>query len=185
MEVDEKIIENVFDYSNVIPTKDSVFALIKYCEQIYNNLVQIMNNEEERNMKLKDDYKEYKYKNSGTSFEIHVNSDNYAGSYSNYYCKNLEMLENLYKEGKLPFVTNLTISMELSFRRGRGYLNYSVQRHEHIFKIVFKPYNISFTRNSNVDDEEIRIIENNINNVFSKFNTVNTIFYSKDDDINV
>ena len=49
----------------------------------------------------------------------------------------------------------------------------------YLFKISFKPYDITFKRKSNFKDPVIDNIENNINELLKKFKTQNTIFCTK------
>lgn len=37
----ESIINNEYDYSNILPTADYVAYLVQYCDQVYNQLLKL------------------------------------------------------------------------------------------------------------------------------------------------
>ena len=46
---EKSTINNEYDYSNIIPTEDYVLYLVKYCDGIYNQMIRLMNEDEEKN----------------------------------------------------------------------------------------------------------------------------------------
>ena len=77
---------------------------------------------------------------------------------------------------QLKNVSKLIISLNIDFYRGT---NDNKQIHENSFKISFEPYNIKFIRKSNIKDEEMDMIENNIRRILDSFKVQDSIFYSK------
>ena len=73
MEEIEKETFNEFDYSNTIPEVELVSYLVRYCDIVYNELLEMFNQEETKNEKLKSEYKFYEYKKSyDTKFEVSI-----------------------------------------------------------------------------------------------------------------
>ena len=53
-----------FDYSNSIPEIQVVSLLIQYCDFYYKQLIKLCKEDEEKNERLKYEYKNYLYKKS-------------------------------------------------------------------------------------------------------------------------
>ena len=67
--------------------------------------------------------------------------------------------------------------MDLDFRRGNGD---DLIEHENSFKVIFKPYEITFARKSNHNELKMNQIEYNINNILKQFTVANSIFCTKE-----
>ena len=80
------------------------------------------------------------------------------------------------QNNNLKNVLSLEIRLDLDYKRGRGN---EANNHENSFSISIKPYDIIFARKSNYSDNYINQIENNINEIFKKIPTINTIFCTK------
>ena len=53
-EVEKEVeIRNEFDYSNIVAEIQPVSYLVQYCESLFNQLMNMINEEEQRNEKLK------------------------------------------------------------------------------------------------------------------------------------
>ena len=169
----EVAISREFDYSNSIPETKPILLLVQYCDSCYNQLVQMCEEDEKRNERIKYDYQTYQYKKAfGLNYEIRITSKNYSSTE----CKNYESFVELVNSGNLNNIKSLTILLELSFDRGKSG---QMKRHENEFRISFEPYKIIFTRKSNYQDAEMDQIENVINEIFKKFSVQNTIFCTK------
>lgn len=171
----EIAISNEFDYSNIVPEIEAITYLVQYCETLYNQLMNLIKSEEEKNLKLKYEYKNYKYKKQfNTKFEVLVKER--GNNFSNLNCKSFQSFVEATNNGHLKNVDTLTIELNLTYRRGQ---ESSLKDYENLFKIIFKPYNIKFTRKSNHSEEDMNQIENNINEILKKFKVQNSIFCTK------
>ena len=174
---DKKLINPKYDYSNVIPDKEHVKVLVQYCFAVYNQLLKLFEEDEIKNEKLKLEYKTYEYKKHyKAGIEIHVKERAKAGEFlgSTFTFKDFKSFID-YIERK-PNLASLKINLDLSFKRGQEFKD---NEHLNLFKIIFEPYNITFTRESNCEDESMNQIEQYIKSVLDRFNTQDTIFYSK------
>ncbi len=169
----ETVINNEFDYSNIIPTAEHIGTLVQYCENVYNQFLKLIEEDEQKNEKLKIEYKNYKYaKSYGEKFEVSIREK----TYNNLDCKTYNSYIDAVNNGQLKEVHSLKINLDLDYKRGSGNnLNY----HENSFTIIFKPYEIKFARKSNFNEENMNQIENTINKILQQFQKVNSIFCTK------
>lgn len=173
LEEKETMINNEFDYSNIIVAEEPITYLVQFCSQVYNNFLKLLNEEQQKNEKLKYEFQNYNYKKHfANTLEIRTMDKNYNSiSYSNYDT----FIEGV-KNKQLRNINSLEINLNLSYKRGK---NENLIDHENSFKIVFKPYEIKFSRVSNHKEENMDQIENTINQILNKFQAVNTIFCNK------
>lgn len=174
MEYENKaIINNEYDYSNVLPSIDYISYLVEYCDGVYRQFIKLTEEEEEKNKQFKSEYKEYNYKkNYGAKFEISVMEK----SYNRIQCEDVQTFKTAIINGNLKSVLSLYIKMCIDFKRGRGN---NLEEHENSFSINFKPYEITFTRTSNHNDADMNQIENNIKEILNRFPVANCIFCDK------
>lgn len=173
----KKIINPQYDYSNIVPDKEHIKILVQYCFAVYNQLLKLFEENEKKNERLKPEYKNYEYKKHyETGIEIISKERAKAGEFigSTFTFKDFKTFID-YIDRK-PKLDSLKISLNLSFKRGQEYEN---TEHLNSFKISFEPYNITFTRKSNCEDESMDQIEHYIKSVLDRFNIQDTIFYSK------
>ena len=164
-----------FDYSNSIPEIQVVSLLIQYCDFYYKQLIKLCKEDEEKNERLKYEYKNYLYKKSfNTNYEIVIREK--ESNFSNFTCKTYDSFIEAVNIGWVSNVESITITLDLSFKRGK---NMDTKEHENLFKIILRPYNIVFTRKSNYEDENMDQVENTINEIMGKFRVQNTIFCTK------
>lgn len=174
MNQEEKKLEinKEFDYSNSVPELSVISILVQYCDSYYRQLIKMCEVDEAKNEKLKSEYKVFQYKKSyNTKFEVAIKENGFSNLLSNY-----DSFVETINEGHLTNVESLTLTLDLSFKRGQ---NMATKEHENLFKIVFKPYSIVFTRKSNYIDENMEQIENVINGILKKLKVQNTIFCTK------
>lgn len=170
---EKSTINNEYDYSNIIPTEECVLYLVKYCDGVYEQMIKLMNEDEEKNQQFKPEYKQYMYKkNYGTRFEIYIREK----TYNNITCKDLIEFETAIQDGNLKNITGMEIKMDLDFKRGKGE---NLEEHDNSFTIKFEPYNIIFARKSNFMDQEINQVESAINDILNRFPKTNSIFCTK------
>ena len=82
----KEVINNEFDHSNIIPTSDAVLYLVKYCDQMNQYLKKMIDEDKEKNKKLKEEYQEHKYKKHyGQGLDIYIREK----KYNNINCKRL------------------------------------------------------------------------------------------------
>ena len=168
-----------FDYSNAVPEIEIISFLIQYCESYYNQLIKLCEEDEEKNVKLKSEYKNFQYKKVyNTGFEINIKEK--GKSFTSMTFKNYNTFIECYNTGHLNNIDSLVINLNLSFKRGK---EFSLIEHENIFKISIKPYDIVFTRKSNFADPNMEQIENIINEIMKKFRVQNTIFCNRQQNI--
>lgn len=164
---------NEFDYSNIIPTIEGIIYLVQYCDSVYKKFLSLIEEDEKKNEQYKEEYKNYSYKKCyGNRFEVYIRTKNY----NNITCKDYESFKTAIDDGNLVCVNGLDIKMDLDFKRGKGN---DLVEYDNSFSIIFKPYDITFVRSSNHDEFDMNQIEDNINNILKKFNSVNTIFCTK------
>lgn len=168
-------ISNVFDYSNMVVDVETISTLVKYCCSCYDQFMKMCENDEERNRKLKIEYQVFQYKKVyGTKFEVTIKEKGHL--LSNLTCKTYDSYIETVNSGHLKNVEGVTITLDLSFKRGK-YMD--LNEHENVFTIVFNPYDITFTRKSNYDDPIMNQVENSFNELLKKFRVLNTIFCTK------
>lgn len=152
----ETIINKEYDYSNSIIDEKSIEYLVSYCESVYNQFNNLINEDEKRNEKLKHEFKNYNYKNTYTkNYEIRIREKEHSTTR----LKNYETFCEYIKTKKRN-IEQLEIELNLNYKRGT---NLSYKEHENIFKISFKPYDIKFTRKSNYNEQIMNQVEENIN----------------------
>ncbi len=170
----QAIINNEFDYSNILPTIEAVSYLVQYCDSMNKQLIKLVEADEEKNKKFKPEYKEYNYKHSyGQQLEIYIREK----SYNNITCKDYETFITAIKNGNLNNISSMDIKLCMDFQRGKGN---DLVEHENSFVIIFKPYEITFARKSNYNDISMNQIEEQINSILKKFPVANCIFCNKE-----
>lgn len=170
----QAVINNEFDYSNILPTVDAISYLAQYCDQMNKQLTKLVNDDEERNKQFKPEYKNYMYKKSySQNFQVYIREK----SYNNITCKDYETYIAAVKDGNLKHVSEVEIKLCMNFERGSGS---NLSEHENYFSIIFKPYAITFARKSNHNDPTMNQVENQINAILKKFPVANSIFCTKE-----
>lgn len=171
----ESIINTEYDYSNILPTIDWVAYLVQYCDQVYNQLLSFQKEEEEKNKQFKEEYREYNFKKKySQGLEIYIREKNY---HNNITCKNYNTFKTAVDDGNLNNVIGVEIKLNIDFERGRSG---KYESHENTFAIIFKPYEITFSRKSNYNDQNMSEIEKQINEILKKFPVANCIFCNKE-----
>ena len=179
MEMDERsIIKNEYDYSNVLPEVEKISRLVKYCDDVLKQFMSLVNEDEEKNEKIKYEFKNYNYKKTyGQSMNVKIlttGNQLYRGQYLE--CNDYESFNTAINNNLLKNISSLEISLELNYQRGSIS---NLVSHENKFKIVFRPYDITFTRISNFNEQSMMQIENGINKFLSDFTIANSIFCTK------
>lgn len=170
----QAVINNEFDYSNILPTTEAVSYLVQYCDQMNKQLTKLVEADEEKNRQFKPEYKEYNYKHSyGQQFEIYIREK----SYNNITCKDYEIFDAAVKDGNLNNVSSMDIKLCMDFKRGKGD---NLVEYENSFTIIFKPYEITFARKSNHNDMNMNQVEDQINSILKQFPVANCIFCNKE-----
>lgn len=167
------VVLNEHDFSNIVPIVEHVSYLVKYIDYIYKQFIELMKNDEKNNEQFKEEYKNYLYKKYSTFFRVYIQYESYA---KNIECENYDSFITAVNDGNLKNIIKLNIEMKLSFKRGRGS---NLNLHEHSFNIIFKPYDIKFTRKSTHTDNEFNKVESEIMDILNKFTVQNTIFCTK------
>lgn len=168
------IINNEYDYSNILPTISSITYLVAFCDNIYKQFIEIMAKEEKKNKPFKEEYKEYNFKKVySNSFNVEIKMQ----PFNILECKDIEDFKSAINNGNLKKVAALNIKMNIDFQRGIGN---NLKKHENSFIISFNPYDIKFKRKSNFSDPNMTKIEDNIKVILNKFGVANTIFCDKD-----
>ena len=167
------VINNEYDYSNILPTLEAVTYLVKYCDNMNKQLTKLVEMDEEKNKQFKEEYKEYTYKHS---FGQHLEIDIRNKSFNTITCNDYEQFVSASEGGNMKNVSSVDIKLCLNFRRGKGN---NMEDYENIFVIKFRPYEITFARKSNHNDSNMSKIEDQINDILKKFPIANSIFCSK------
>lgn len=169
-----KVINNEYDFSNIIVDGDHTKYLVYYLDGLNKQLKKLIEDDEEKNKQFKDEYKVYNYKkNYKNNFIIRVRFENFS---NNFECKDYESFESAINNNSIKNIRELSIELDFSYDSG-SYNNYV--EHENNFIIRMKPYDIKFIRNSNLNDESMNQVEKQILEIMNKFQVVNTLFCSK------
>lgn len=167
------VINNEFDYSNVVPTIEAISYLVQYCDQMNKQLTKLVEEDEEKNKQFKSEYKDYMYKKSyWQEFQVYIKEQ----SYNNITCNDYESFLSAVKGGNLNQVAGLDIKLCMNFSRGK---EEKLDEHENLFTIIFNPYDIKFARKSNHKDPNMDKIEEQINLILKQFPVANSIFCNK------
>ena len=138
-------IYNEHTYSNVSPTDDNIFKLFGYCNRIFNKFNEMLNEQNVNQIQRGDD----------CGFNIIV-----------YFLDKDSIIYNNFEEFKKEYV-NINGINKLELRMNLQYLKFD-SIYENEFIILFKPYAIKFSRNSNHEQKVVDQIEEAIVNVFDK-----------------
>ncbi len=174
----EKEVFNEYDYSNIVPEVEPITYLVRYCDTVYNQLLDMMRQEEEKNEKLKSEFRFYEYKkNYNTKFEVVIRkkSKDFA-SINSIECDSYNKFMAAVNDGHLKNVDSLVIKLNLSYKKGK---DYELTNYDNSFKISMNPYDIKLIRKSNHAEDIMNQIENTLNDILKKFKTQDSIFCSK------
>lgn len=167
------IIQNEYDYSNCIPSIEYITYLVQYCSNVYDQLLRLIEEDEKRNEPLKYEYKNYNYKKMySTEFEILIRQK----TYNSISCTDYTSFKSAADNGSIKNVSSLEIKMNLDYKRGS---ENKFTEHTNAFKITFKPYEITFIRKSNHNENDMNQIETNIRDILNKIPAMNSIFCTK------
>ncbi len=167
------IINNEYDYSNVLPTVESIRYMVEYCSDIYQQFLQLVEKDEEKNCQFREEYRNYEYrKDFNSGFYVFIREKNSQ----NISCDDKEDFIAAIEDGNLKQVSSISIRLELHFSKGNSY---RLESHKNVFLIAFEPYSIRFSRQSNFKDENMDQIEESIHKIFKSFAIANTVFCDK------
>lgn len=170
----ETTINNEFDYSNIVASVDNISYIVQYCDNVYSQFQQLVAEDEQKNERLKYEFKNYNYKKSyGDSFEVRIRQ---RGHYNTISCKNYSSFKDAVMQEQVNNIDALEIELTLDYKRGN---NDSLKDYQNSFKVSFKPYDIKFVRKANHNELNMNQVEDNIKQMLDKFQVANTIFYSK------
>ena len=172
-ELTKQIINNEFDYSNVIVDGRSVLYLANILNSIFQEIKIMFEEDEKKNEPLKYEYRNYEYKDRYSTLQYQVVFKNHSrNDFENY-----EALANTIESGNFNAVDTFTINLDLNYSRGK---TNDLITFNNSFKIVFKPFEVKFTRTSNHNEKLMQQVEDSINYCFKQFNKLNTIFCTKE-----
>lgn len=167
------VINNEYDYSNIIATIEGVTYLVQYCNNVYKQLLGLIEEDYKKNEPYKLEYRNYMYKkNYGEGFSVYIREK----TYNNITCNDLESFKTAVSDGNLKNISSMDIKLNLDYNRGK---EGSLVKHENSFTIVFKPSDIIFARKSSHNEATMNQIENDINEIMKKFPVANSIFCTK------
>lgn len=170
----ETTINNEFDYSNIVASVDNISYIVQYCDNVYSQFQQLVAEDEQKNERLKYEFKNYNYKKSyGDTFEVKIRVKDHFTPIS---CTNYNSFNDAVSQGQLKNLDSLEIELNLDYKRGN---NDSLKDHQNSFKISFKPYDIKLIRKSNHNEQNMNQIEENIKQLLNRFSVANTIFCTK------
>lgn len=169
----KEVVNNVYDYSNILPTVEAISYLVQYCDEMNKQLTKLVEEDEEKNKQFKPEYKEFMYKKSySQQFEVFIREK----SYNNISCKDYSQFISAVNGGNLNEISSMDIKLCMDFYRGRVD---NKEGHENSFLITFKPYEIKFTRKSNHNDPNMNQLEQQIRDILNQFPVANCIFCNK------
>lgn len=153
-------INNIFDYSNAVPTKEAVSHLVKYCDSVYEQYLWLLKEDEKK------ENKSYP-KKYNLFLDIRIKDQ----KFNNIICNNYISFKKACLDGNLDNIDSMEIRLNISYKKDVIYNN--------LFTILIKPFNLKFIRQSNYNELEMNIIEKNINEILKRFHTVNSLFCTK------
>lgn len=169
-------VNNIFDYSNIIVNVDILSYMVQYLDNVYLQFQKLLEDDEKKNTRLKSEFKNFEYKKTyDDGFEVKIKQKNH---YNYVLCKNYSSFMNSVSQGVLNNVESVEIKLRLNYKRGENNINV-LKKHDNIFEIYFHPYDISFKRISNYNEQIMNQVEENINIIFKKFPVANSIFCTK------
>ncbi len=170
MNTELQVINNEYQYKNILPTKEAIDYLVNYLDSIFKSFTSICDDEEEKNKKLKEEYREYNYKRYyATTYKIYIAEK----TYHNIECNTYEEFKSAEDDNNLKNIDHLEIKLDLSYRRGKGN---NLEECTNEFIIIFKPFDTKFARKSNHKDENMNNTEQSILDILDKFPKLDTIF---------
>lgn len=165
-----EIINKEYKNDKIVPVTEYISYLAKYLYDEYIEYIRLMDEDEERNKQFKIEYKDYKYKKIySTSYEIKLKKKDFKSIT----CNSFELLESAIKNGEMVNLASLTIILKIDYSRGTIK---DKEEFENSFSIEFKPFETTFDRKSNTNDEKMNNIEKNIKNILDHFPQINSIF---------
>ena len=165
-----EIITKEYKNNKIVPVIDYISYLAKYLYGEYQEYIKLMDEDEERNKQFKYEYKEYNYKKIySTRYEIIIKKHDYK----RLNCDSFELFETAIKNGEFTNIEELIIELIIDYNRGK-YGNYD--EYNNSFIIKFKPFETTFDRKSNYNDDRMNNIEINIRNILEHFPQVDSIF---------
>lgn len=172
-EDEPSVVHNEYDYSNVVPTIESITYLAQYLSSVYKQFISLVEEDQKKNEQFKEEYRHYSFKRMFSErFAITIMQK----SFSTITCKDFTSFQSAISDGNVNNVRSLDIVMQLDYRRGVGN---NLVDHENLFHIIFKPYEITFTRKSSHNEFQMNQIEKDVKDIFSQIPALNTIFCTK------
>ena len=96
MEEVETVINNEYDYSNIVASGENIAYIVQYCENLYKQFLALVEQDERKNEALKYEYKNYEY---GKHFKCEFTITIKNSGLNNIICKSLYYLYKLLKGG--------------------------------------------------------------------------------------
>ena len=108
----ETVINNEFDYSNIVASGENIAYLVQYCENLYKQFLALVEQDERKNETFKFEYKNYEYgKHYKCEFTITIKNS----GLNNIICKSLSSYMDALNSGKVNHVNGLDIILDLSY----------------------------------------------------------------------
>ncbi len=169
MDNQEAMVDNLYDYSDIVVDTEHLLTIVEYYNNIYNYFSSIAEEDEKRNKRLKYDYQVYQCKKRWFELSVSIMDNKY--NHSEY--KSLMDFKNAIENDRIRNVATLTIKLTIDYESG----NYGNEiSYENNFVLDFKPYNIKFQRVSNHELTTMKEIEDNTRKLLNNFTSQTTIF---------
>lgn len=169
-----EIVNNEYDFSNVVPIVENILPLVQYLNSVYNEFIKKCEEDEIKNERFKREYKNYLYsKGYSTKFDISIRG---GESFQTTNCPDYNAFVGMVQTNQIINIKSLKIILTLDYKRGNPN---NFDEHENKFEIVFEPYKIIFKRKANHHENEMATIEQNIYNFLANAEVRNTIFCTK------
>ena len=165
-------IKNNHDHTNLLAVREYVDDLVKYCFGIYASFQKTQAEEEQRNERLKLEYREYQFRKS---YSAHCEVVIYAGGQRTEFT-DYANFQSAMLGGMILGVDYLQISLNLSHYVGKYD---SRDEHQHEYTIRFEPAKSYFLYAANMDDQNMNIIETLIEVCLNSFPASITILSKK------
>lgn len=159
----DNTINHIFDYSNAVPTKDSISHLVKYCDSVYEHYLWLLKEDDKKANK------HYSYQKKYVLFlDVRIKDK----KFNTIICNSYASLKKAILDDNLDNVDSMEIRLNLDYKKNDIIYN-------NLFTILIKPFNLKFIRKSSSNQLEMNVIENNINEILKRFQIINSIFCTK------
>ncbi len=159
---------NTYDYTNVIVSEEDIKTLIKYVFDVYDYFLDCSKIDDGKNEAIKYEFRYHSFKRRFLGSYGSIQKEGKTYQFNNY-----EAFLNFCSTNGLKNIGRIYICLTINFGIG---LVHELVKYDNKLDISIKPYNINFTRKSNINYDYIDKFEQEIKKILDTFKRVDTIF---------